>query len=223
VRIWFRAIGRVIRTAFAADPVRAAFVFIGSPLLDQTTVLQALFLKMLFDGLQKGDSGSAGFAAALVAGSLVVLHSSGVVMAKVRFTLQERTSLYFERELLAMVATLPGIEHHERPEYLDKLELLQEQRSAFAQAVYAITGNVGVLIQAGLTGYLLWQVHPLLLLLPLLNLISFVTDARGGAIMVDAAERSAPGVGDEGDQIEEGQQEQERVHLPQEVDRKSVV
>ncbi|MCA1846841.1 MAG: ABC transporter ATP-binding protein/permease, partial [Actinobacteria bacterium] len=189
--IWFRAIGRVVRTAFAADPRRALVVFIGSPILDQTQVLQALFLKMLFDGLQHQDAGAAGFAAALVAGALVVHHSSVVVMAKTRFTLQERTSLYFERELLAMVAALPGVEHHERPEYLDKLEVLREQRSAFAQAVYAITGNIGVLIQAGLTGWLLWQVNPLLLLLPILNLISFVTDARGGAIMVDAQERSA--------------------------------
>jgi ATP-binding cassette, subfamily B, bacterial len=192
--IWFRAMGRVVRTAFAADPTRALVVFIGSPILAQTQVLQALFLKMLFDGLQKNDAGSAGLAAALVAGSLVVAHASVVVMAKIRFTLQERTSLYFERELLAMVAALPGVEHHERPEYLDKLEVLREQRSAFAQAVYAITGNIGVLIQAGLTGWLLWQVHPLLLLLPLLNLVSFITDARGGAIMVEAAEDSAADV-----------------------------
>ena len=28
--IWFRAIGRVIRTAFAADPARALLVFIGT-------------------------------------------------------------------------------------------------------------------------------------------------------------------------------------------------
>jgi ATP-binding cassette subfamily B protein len=192
--IWFRAMGRVVRTAFAADPARALVVFIGSPILGQTQVLQALFLKMLCDGLQHNDAGSAGLAAALVAGSLVIAHASVVVMAKVRFTLQERTSLYFERELLAMVAALPGVEHHERPEYLDKLEVLREQRSAFAQAVYAITGNIGVLIQAGLTGWLLWQVHPLLLLLPVLNLVSFITDARGGAIMVEAAEESAADV-----------------------------
>ena len=109
-------------------------------------------------------------------------------MAKIRFTLQERTSLHFERELVAMVAALPGIEHHERPEYLDKLEILREQRAAFAQAVYAVTESIGVLIQAAGTGFLLFQVHPLLLVLPVLNLISFVTDARGGAIMVEASE-----------------------------------
>jgi len=192
--IWLRAIGRVIRTAFAADPVRALFVFIGSPLLGLSGVLGALWLGMLFRGLEKGNAADAGTAAMLVAGSLVLAHLSTVMMAKVRFTLQERTSLYFERELLAMVAALPGIEHHERPEYLDKLEILQEQRAAFAQAIYAVTQNVGVLLQAGGTGYLLYQVHPLLLVLPVLNLFSFITDARGGSIMVEAAEDSAADV-----------------------------
>ncbi|HET9770686.1 MAG TPA: hypothetical protein VFS16_07345, partial [Acidimicrobiia bacterium] len=189
--IWFRAVGRVIRTAFAADPGRATFVFIGSPLLRLTPVLSAVWLAMLFRGLSKNDAGSAGLAAILVAGSMVIAHLSTVVMAKIRFTLQERTSLYFERELLAMVAALPGIEHHERPEYLDKLEILRDERAAFAQAVYAVTENLGVLLQAAGTGYLLFKVHPLLLVLPVLNLFSFITNARGGAIMVEASEASA--------------------------------
>ncbi len=189
--IWFRAVGRVIRTAFAADPGRATVVFVGSPLLDLSPVLGALWLKMLFDGIVKNDAGAAGLAAALVAASLVVAHLSTVVMAKIRFTLQERTSLHFERELMAMVAALPGVEHHERPEYLDKLELLRDERAAFAQAVYAVTQSIGVLIQAAGTGYLLFQVHPMLLVLPVLNLFSFITDARGGSIMVEAAEDSA--------------------------------
>ena len=189
--IWFRAVGRVIRTAFAADPGRATFVFIGSPILRLTPVLSAVWLAMLFRGLSKGDAGSAGLAAMLVAGSMVIAHLSTVVMAKIRFTLQERTSLYFERELLAMVAALPGIEHHERPEYLDKLEVLRDERASFAQAVYAVTENFGVLLQAAGTGYLLYKVHPLLLILPELNLFSFITNARGGAIMVEASEKSA--------------------------------
>jgi ATP-binding cassette, subfamily B, bacterial len=192
--IWFRAIGRVIRTAFAADPGRAILVFIGSPLLSLTPVLSAVWLKMLFDGLVKNDAGAAGMAAVLVASSLVAHHLSTVVMAKIRFTLQERTSLHFERELVAMVAALPGIEHHERPEYLDKLEILREQRTAFSQAVYAVTESIGVLIQSAGTGFLLYQVHPALLVLPILNLISFVTDARGGTIMVAASEESAADV-----------------------------
>jgi ATP-binding cassette subfamily B protein len=186
-----RAIGRVIRTAFAADPWRAALVYIGLPVFGLESVLSALWLKMLIDGIVKGDAGAAGVAIALVATSMVVHHLLLVVMAKVRFTLQERTSLHFERELLAMVAALPGIEHHERPEYLDKLAVLQDQRAAFGQAVGAVVQNFAALLQAVGTGILLYKVAPVLLFLPVLNLVSFITDAKGGSIMIEAAEGSA--------------------------------
>ncbi len=188
---WLRALGRVVRTAFAADPWRAAAVYIGLPIFGLEAVLSALWLKMLIDGIAKGDAGAAGIAIALVASSIVVQHLLLVVLAKVRFTLQEKTSLYFERELLAMVAALPGIDHHERPEYLDKLAILRDQRAAYGMAVGAIVQNFAALLQAVGTGILLYRVYPLLLLLPVLNLISFITDAKSGSIMVEASEDSA--------------------------------
>ena len=197
---WFRAMGRVIRTAFAADPLRAAIVYTFQPLLGLAPVLSALWLKMLIDAIVRADhgeagaAGDAGVAIALVAASMVAAYVSVVVLSKIRFTLQERTSLHFERELLAMVAALPGVEHHERPEYLDKIQILQEQRAAYSMAVTAIVQNFTVLLQAAGTGILLYRVSPILLFLPVLNLISFVTDARGGAIMVEASEDSAADV-----------------------------
>jgi ATP-binding cassette subfamily B protein len=166
-------------------------VFTVLPLMQLTQVLSAWWLKMLIDGIVKGDAGAAGMAITLVALQIVATHVLVVVLSKVRFTLQEKTSLHFERELLAMVAGLPGIEHHERPEYLDKIEILRAQRAAFAGAVSAVVANVGVLAQAAGTGFLLAHVHPLLLLLPLLNLFAFVTDAKGGSIMVAASEDAA--------------------------------
>jgi ATP-binding cassette subfamily B protein len=114
-----------------------------------------------------------------------------VVLSKVRFNLQERTSLRFERELLSLVAGLPGIEHHERPDYLDRIEMLRAQRAVFAQAVGAVVMNVGVVGQAVLTGVLLYHVHPVLVGLPVLSLVSFITEAKSGAIVVAASEASA--------------------------------
>src|SRR5205807_4685016 len=166
-------------------------VLIVLPLMGLSQVLSAWYLKMLIDGIVHGDSGAAGMAIVAVATLIVTGHVVVVVLSKVRFTLQERTSLHFERELLAMVAALPGIEHHERPEYLDKIEILRAQRAAYAQAVGAVVSNIGVLAQATGTGILLYHVHPVLLLLPLLNLIAFVTDAKGGSIMVAGSEDAA--------------------------------
>lgn len=186
-----RALALVVRTAFVADPWRAVVVFTALPLASLTIVLSGLWLKLLADGIFEGNAEDAGVAVVAVAVSLIVQHVLVVVLSKMRFTLQERTSLRFERELLTLVAGLPGIEHHERPEYLDKIEMLRAQRAVFAQAVGAVVMNLGVLAQAVATGALLYHLHPVLLGLPLLNVVTFVTEARAGGITVAASEASA--------------------------------
>ena len=188
---WLRAIRRVIRTAFIADPWRASIIFTFLPLISLSVVLSGLWLKMLADGIVRGDAERAGVGIVAVAASLTMQHLVVVLLSKARFTLQERTSLRFERELLELVAGLPGIEAHERPEYLDKIEVLRAQRAAFAQAVGAVVMNIGVFVQAVATALLLVHVSPLLLLLPLFSLVTFVTEAKAGSISVKAAEETA--------------------------------
>ncbi len=193
---WLRAVALVVKTAFAASPGRAIVVFTVLPLASLSVVLNGLWLKMLADGIVRywngqGDGTQATMAILAVVASLTVQHLFVVVISKLRFTLQERTSLRFERELLAMVAGLPGIEHHERPEYLDRIEMLRAQRAVFAQAVGAVVMNIGVVAQAVATGALLLHIHPILLGLPAFSLITFFTEARSGRLIVDASEASA--------------------------------
>ncbi|HLF40275.1 MAG TPA: ABC transporter ATP-binding protein [Acidimicrobiia bacterium] len=186
-----RGIFLVVRTAFVASPWRSALVFTVLPLASLSVVLSALWMKMLADGIVSGDADKAGLAILAVAASLTLQHLLVVVISKVRFTLQERTSLRFERELLELVAGLPGIEHHERPDYLDRIEMLRAQRAVFAQAVGAVVMNIGVVAQAVATGALLLHVHPLLLALPLFSIVSLITEARSGRLVVDASETTA--------------------------------
>ena len=188
---YLRAIRLVVRTAFMASPGRAALVFTVLPLASLTVVLSGFWLKMLADGIAYRDADRASLAVLAVAGSLAFQHVMMVVLSKIRFNLQERTSLRFERELLELVAGLPGIEHHERPDYLDRIEMLRAQRAVFAQAVGAVVMNIGVVGQAVLTGVLLYQVHPVLLGLPLLSMLSFITESKSGALIVNASEASA--------------------------------
>jgi ATP-binding cassette subfamily B protein len=188
---WLRALLLVVRTAFVASPGRAAVVFTVLPLASLTLVLSGWWLKMLADGIVYRDADRAAMAVLAVTASLAFQHVMVVVLSKVRFNLQERTSLRFERELLSLVAGLPGIEHHERPDYLDRIEMLRAQRAVFAQAVGAVVMNIGVLGQAVLTGVLLYHVHPVLVGLPVLSLMSFFTEAESGALIVAASEASA--------------------------------
>ncbi len=93
---WFRALWLVVRTAFVASPWRAAIVFTVLPLASLTLVLSGWWLKMLADGIVYRDPDRAAMAVLAVAGSLAFQHVMVVVLSKVRFNLQERTSLRFE-------------------------------------------------------------------------------------------------------------------------------
>jgi ATP-binding cassette, subfamily B, bacterial len=188
---WLRALCLVVRTAFVASPARAALVFTVLPLSSLTVVLSGYWLKMLADGIMYHDAERAAVGVFAVAVSIAFQHVMVVVLSKVRFTLQEQTSLRFERELIELVAGLPGIEHHERPDYLDRIEMLRAQRAVFAQAVGAVVMNIGVVGQAALTGALLYHIHPVLLGLPLFNLVGFITESKSGALVVAASETSA--------------------------------
>ena len=87
-----------------------------------------------------------------------------------RMVLSEKMTHAFEIENAQLAAALPGLDHHERPEYQAKLELLRQRQgqlgaamSTLAVAYKAVCGGGGVLV-------LLVLAHPLLLGLVVLTL-----------------------------------------------------
>src|SRR5687767_6383168 len=109
---WIRALCLVVRTAFVASPARAALVFTMLHLLSLTVVLYCYWLKQLADRIMYHDAALAAVGVFAVAASIGFQHVMVVVLSKIRSTLQEQTSMRFERELIELVAGLPGIEHH---------------------------------------------------------------------------------------------------------------
>ncbi|MFN2557444.1 MAG: ATP-binding cassette domain-containing protein [Nitriliruptorales bacterium] len=151
----------------------------------------ALWLKLIVDGITAGRPPLALGAAAALAGTSAIGHVLKVVLAKVRFRLQEATSLRLERRLVELSASLPGLEHHERPEFLDRLEHLRNQRGSVSQVVAALLMTGQVLAAAAGTAILLVSIHPGLLLLPVLGLPSLATSARSASILDATGRRTA--------------------------------
>ena len=60
----------------------------------------------------------------------------------VRMRLRENTQLYLDARLMALTAGIPGLEHHERPDYLDKVELLRDEREYLANPFNPISWSV---------------------------------------------------------------------------------
>ena len=92
---------------------------------------------------------------------------------------------------MELVGGRPGSSITNVPTTSTSIEMLRAQRAVFAQAVGAVVSNIGVVGQAVLTGALLFHIHPVLLGLPLLNLVAFLTESKSGALIVEASEASA--------------------------------
>ena len=191
MRDGLRSLLFVVRSAFRADRWRAAAVFALVPLTGVATAAFGLWLKLLADAAGAGRMGLALLGAAALAATVVARHLLAVVLGKLRFMLQERTGLLLEARLVELSASLPGLEHHERPEYLDKLEHLRTERGSLGQAVGVVVVNLSVAAEAVAMVVLLATVHPALLVLPLFGLPSLLASRRGAVVVDRAKEETA--------------------------------
>ncbi|HMC07872.1 MAG TPA: ABC transporter ATP-binding protein [Actinomycetota bacterium] len=189
MRSKLRALGLLVSTAFRADPWRSVLTCVLVPVLGLTTAANGLWLKVLADSALRHHARTALLAAAALAATVGLVDVARLALARVRLRLQERTGLLLERRLVELAASLPGLEHHERPDYLDRLEHLRAERATLGQAIGALVASCTTVVQAVGIALLLASVHPALLVLPLLGLPSLWTGGRSVTI-VDSAKRA---------------------------------
>lgn len=79
----------------------------------------------------------------------------------------ELAVITLDEELIRLANDSARLEHHERAEYADKLELLQRELRSFPEGMTGLLTLVSLAVSMTLTGVLLASVNPWLLLLPL--------------------------------------------------------
>ncbi len=191
IRQFFRGLAVQLGLAFRADPWRASFVVFGMSVGPATFAVDALFMKYLVDGYLAGDSAAVTRAAVFVG----LLGAGGALLMMLAFNqmvpLIEKTGRLTTERLVQVTAGISGLEHFERPEYADKLEVIQTHRNELAGGVHVVTGAIGICVEVVLTAALLSRVNPLLLLLPLFAVPSLVTSTIGEKIRQGYLDRSA--------------------------------
>src|SRR5215467_7480083 len=65
-------------------------------------------------------------AASWVRASLIALWLLATLGTRLEIRFRERATVVLEAHVARLHAAVPGIEHHERPEYLDRLQLLRD-------------------------------------------------------------------------------------------------
>lgn len=181
----------MVGLALRADPKGAALMLALRVLGAIANTLFAWFMKLVVDGAVAGDVDRVTTSGILVAVAVAISQLAGNVAFRSRIRLEERMSLLLDRELIALAAGVPGIEHHERPDYLKELELLSDARIALSQTAGSVFEIVAVVVRATGTAVLLAALHPVLLLLPVFAVPSLVTGRRSQLLREKANEDAA--------------------------------
>ena len=167
----------MVRLSWHADRWRSLGALATTVVLPLTGSMRAVGVAVIADGIVTGRSSRAmagvGFVAALVGAGHLIEWAN----AAVRMRLREHTILYLDQRVMEMVGGLPGLEHHERPDYQDQMELLRRHRGSLVNPFMPIPWTLAAIVQLCATVAILGRLHPLLWALPLAALPSLIGSA----------------------------------------------
>ncbi|MEY2471010.1 MAG: ATP-binding cassette, subfamily bacterial [Actinomycetota bacterium] len=183
-----------LKFAYNAQPMLlvVSFVLTIGGLIPEA--LSALWLKLLINGVTSGNSTTI-FRAAM---GLALTGGAGWLMRTVgsRFIaiFSDRIALAVNTHVAQLQARVSTIEHHERPEYLDRLQILHDHSFLLDHIYPSLMQYVGSSIRLLITVGLLMSIHPVLVLLLFFAIPPITVSARRAGLERAAEERAAPQV-----------------------------
>lgn len=129
--------------------------------------MQGLALKLIVDAAIDRRWPLAIVAAVIGGIGTGLLGSAGRAMSDTEHVVTNQVGLEIDHSSLDLTASMPGIEHLERPEYLDQLALVRTGGPSLMRAVFTLTRTASLGLSMVSSLWLLGAVHPLLLLTPL--------------------------------------------------------
>ncbi|MCZ6889705.1 MAG: ABC transporter ATP-binding protein [Gammaproteobacteria bacterium] len=186
------AMWRALKRGYEAEPRLLVIAFALSLLAALPDALLALWLKFLADGLLEGDD-SLVFTAALGLGfSATLTWVLRVVSDRTQRRFRDQVTIVLESHVAELQASVATIEHHERPEYLDRLVVLRDQVFVLDHMYMSLFSTAGWILRLGVTIALLVSIHPALALLAAFALPTVLASAWRPGVERAAEERGAP-------------------------------
>jgi ATP-binding cassette subfamily B protein len=187
-----RNLATMFGLSWAADRWRSLAALLTCAVLPVSMSLRAVGMAMVADGVVTGRQGRAMVGVALIAGLTGLSHVVEWANTATRMRLREHTILYLDQRVMELVAGLPGLEHHERADYQDRMELLQRQRGSLVNPFMPIPWTLANVIQLVTTVAILGRLHPALIALPVAGIPSLfastVTERRWRRLWTHQAE-----------------------------------
>jgi len=190
-----RAPWRGFWTALALSFRAAPTLFVGIFALETVGSVLGLLgtyaVKALTDSVLAGSMGGVLFAAGGITLAGVVQRFGTQLSLVGMLRVEEKAQLLLDAQLMALTGGMPGLEHHERPDYAGELALLRNARRDLGNVPLAAVWNLKVVVQFVGQAALLTSLHPVLLLLPLCGVPSLLLATRANALLQRFQEANA--------------------------------
>ena len=148
-------------------------------------------LKLLAEGVVEKRLYMVVLAALALAGAQVIGALIGHRRINLGQMVTEKTSALIDRQLMRLTTGIATLAHHERPDYLRQMDLLRDDRSRFGRMASTTFGALLAILHLAGTAALLAALDPLLLLLPVFAIGSFLADRRAWQRYFTAMDASA--------------------------------
>ncbi|MBW3536437.1 MAG: ABC transporter ATP-binding protein/permease [Actinobacteria bacterium] len=183
-----RALRKMAGIAWRADRAGVVLTVVFG-LVASASIVRILAVKAIVEAAVDGDTRGAAIAVGILATFGAVDRINNNYGFQRRAILQERNDLAVDRHLMEMSAGLPGLEHHERPEFASQLELLRQERGMLSNIVSAVYFLFESFVRLIVSMVVLASVAAPLALLPLFAVPSIIAARAAWRIDARAKER----------------------------------
>jgi len=178
MREQLRVLWMLSRLPFRRDRGRAAAGILLLVVSQTSAVAVAFVLKSLVDAATVGDHRWLATALILLVTALAVSLAGTWLSFSVRVGLNERVGQEVDATVAALVGSVAGVEHLERPDYLDRIELLRQERMNLAVVPDTLAWTLALAVRLGISLVALVAIHPSMALLPLAAVPALWTGVR---------------------------------------------
>jgi ATP-binding cassette subfamily B protein len=183
---------RALKRGYEAEPLLLVVAFGLSLLAALPDALLALWLKLFADGLLAGNRARVYGAAIGLGVSATATWFLRVVSDRTQRRFRDRVTIALEAHVARLQASVATLEHHERPEYLNRLAVLRDQVFVLDHMYWSVFSTCGWILRLGVTVVLLMSIHPALALLTVFALPTVLTSTWRPGVERAAEERGAP-------------------------------
>jgi ATP-binding cassette subfamily B protein len=182
---------RALKRGYQAEPWLLSVAFALSLLAALPDALLALWLKFLADGVLGGDAGLITLAALGLGVSAAATWFLRVISDRTQRRFRERVTIALESHVAGLQASVATVEHHERPDYLDRLAVLRNQVFVLDHMYMSLFTTCGWMLRLGVAIALLMSVHVALALLAVFALPTVLTSTWRPGVERAVEERGA--------------------------------